>query len=173
MRWILPLAVVTNLGGFGCRSNAPSEAPAVVHPRTASYIGPVAPVLAADPVLPSLPTFDDDEPKIGGIAGTVVEPNGEPIVGAVLIATAESVAPFVVISDEDGTYVIDELPPDDYVVTLYYGDLTQEYRTTVGDELVELSLTMDTTPLSFHCGGGNMQNTYIVDEIDTTGLTFD
>jgi hypothetical protein len=79
------------------------------------------------------------------------------------------------ITDEEGAYVIEDLAPGDYLVTLYYIDMTIERTAHVEDELVELSQTIDYKPdpvtISFGCGM-SMENTYLVDGIDTTGLTF-
>jgi hypothetical protein len=62
----------------------------------------------------------------GTIRGTVVDRStGEPAPGATIVATSPGLAgEQVVISDEAGAYVISNLPPGTYELTVYYGDLT-------------------------------------------------
>ncbi len=119
---------------------------------------------------------DDDEPKVGAIVGTVVDVAGEPLVGAVIVVTTEStIGGPVAVTEDDGSYIIDDLPPDDYLVSIYYIDVLQEHRVTVVDEAVEVSSTFDLEPapvISFSCGV-SLENAYQVEGIDTTGLTFE
>jgi hypothetical protein len=170
MRWMLLLVLVG-----ACRSEREAPAPTRVHvPPSSKYIAPTV-----APVLPSIPVgvrFEDDEPSIGAIVGVVLDMGEEPIAGATLVATSKSLeGTMVAISEDDGSYIIDDLPPDDYLVTLYYVDEVQEYQATVGDEAVELNPTLvilpPTTVTIFGCGS-SLENTYVVDGIDTTGLTF-
>src|SRR5688572_17910073 len=62
------------------------------------------------------------------IRGTVVDQaTGEPVPGATIVATSPALAgEQVVISDEAGTYVISNLPPGTYALTVYYSDLVLE-----------------------------------------------
>ena len=177
MRWMLVLVVLAE-----CRStSAPASAPPA--PARVPIVSRPPPMLTPElVVVEALPWVDPDEPKIGAIAGVVVQPAGEPLAGVTVIVSGEGMkGAHTAITEEDGVYVIEDLPPDDYIVTLYFGDQSFERPATVGDDLVELSdmtIDPDAPPavevhLSFSCGGGTMQNTYFVDGIDTTGLTFE
>jgi len=171
MRWFLVL-----LATSGCRSQSTSPSPAPPSPARAAVAAAPLPTLAPEPLLvEELPWIDPDEPRVGAIAGTVLDTTNEPVIGAVLVATTDSSGSYTAITDDEGTYLIEELPPDDYLITLYYVDQTTEYRTTVGDEPVDVSPTIDITAqvgISFTGCGMSMENTYVVDGIDTTGLTF-
>jgi hypothetical protein len=177
MRWLVVLIALA-----ACRSQSGSGGASPSPARTAT-VPPPAPVLAVQPPLVELPDevpdelpwVDPDEPKIGAIAGVITDSHGEPIEGATLIATAETMPQLqAAISDETGSYILDGLAPDDYLITLYYVDHTEEHHVTVGDDLAELSMSFD--PDSHFslvgCGGGPVETQYFVDGIDTSGLTF-
>lgn len=172
-------ALVIIIAFAACRSQSAPPSPAPTPARVAQVLPP-APALVVEPLIDTpeeLPWVDPDEPKVGTIAGLVTDVHGEAMPGATLIATSESMlGAQTAISEEDGSYLIEDLAPDDYLVTLYFVDHSEEHHVTVGDDVAELSLTLD--PDSFPpvvfigCGGGNLENTYVVDGIDTSGLTF-
>ena len=66
----------------------------------------------------------------GAIQGVIADSRtGEPIAGVTAIATSPALAQTqTAITDERGTYKINELPPGDYLVTFYYADITVERR---------------------------------------------
>lgn len=175
MRWFPLIFAIA-----ACRSSSPAPT-APSGPPSAKPVSYIASAVAPALPVPVLPTLDDDEPKIGGLVGIVVDTSNEPLAGATLIVTSDALAaPLAMVTDEDGSFVFDELPPDEYLVTVYYIDVAVEYRAAVGDELVELSPRLDTSAVGvpdevvfFGCGGTSQENTYIVDGIDTTGLTFE
>lgn len=173
MRWLLVLSVVS-----ACRSQPTSPAPAPPSPaRVAPASVAPRPTLPPEPVLvEELPWVDPDEPEVGAIAGMIVDATNEPLAGVTVIVSGDEMTSQVAITDEDGSYAIEDLPWGDLLVSFYYIDLTIERRVQVEDELVEVHQTIDTGAagaVSFTGCGTSMVNTYIVDGIDTTGLTFD
>ncbi len=174
MRWLLVLSVVS-----ACRSQPTSPSPAPPSPARIAPRGVAPrPVLAPEPVLvEELPWVDPDEPEVGAVAGVIVDETNEPLAGATVIVSGDEMpVTQAAITDDDGAYAIEDLPPGDLVVTFYYLDVTIERRVQVADELVEVHQTIDTTAaggVSFTGCGTSLQNTYIVEGIDTTGLTFD
>jgi hypothetical protein len=64
----------------------------------------------------------------GAIQGTVKDgANGEKLAGVTVIVTSPSLSQTQTsITDENGYYVVNQLPPGDYLVTFYYADLTVE-----------------------------------------------
>lgn len=134
----------------------------------------------------------------GALHGVVRDAeNAERLAGVTVIATSPSVqGAQAAITDEQGYYAIAELPPGDYQVTFYYLDVTVE-RSGVQvssrvatpvmqtlqqdihpirpfvltlDESVDISLDNLPSTVSF-TGIESLQNTYVVDSVDVTGLT--
>lgn len=177
MRWLASLLLGLSVVS-ACRSQPTSPAPA---PPSPARVAPasVAPrtTLPPEPVLvEELPWVDPDEPEVGAIAGMIVDATSEPLAGVTVIVSGDEMPAQVAISDEDGSYAIEDLPWGELVVSFYYIDITIERRVQVEDELLEVQQTIDTGTtgaVSFTGCGTSMVNTYIVDGIDTTGLTFD
>jgi hypothetical protein len=63
---------------------------------------------------------------LGGIAGTFTEVTAHsPAVGATVVATSPAMhGEQAVISDDQGHYLVTQLPPGTYLVTIYYDDKT-------------------------------------------------
>ena len=66
--------------------------------------------------------------SVGSIEGVVTDAKtGEMLVGVTVIVTSAAlVNARTAVTDETGRYQITELPPGDYLVTLYYADITVE-----------------------------------------------
>src|SRR5580765_4672638 len=64
----------------------------------------------------------------GAVQGQVTDANtGEKLAGVTVIATSPAMqGTQTAITDENGFYKINELPPGEYLVTFYYADLTLE-----------------------------------------------
>jgi len=57
-------------------------------------------------------------PAAGTLRGTVTDPSGAAVVGATVLATSSSDQTFTTQSGKDGAYVLKNLPPDTYSVTI-------------------------------------------------------
>src|SRR5438132_14397202 len=64
----------------------------------------------------------------GAVQGTVTDSKtGDKLAGVTVIATSPSLPQAqTAITDENGQYKITDLPPGDYLMTFYYGDITLE-----------------------------------------------
>ena len=65
-------------------------------------------------------------PLLGAIAGTVIDQHCEPIAGATIFALAGKRTSHAEISDERGRFAVQDLPPGEYVVAVFYLDSTLE-----------------------------------------------
>jgi len=63
-------------------------------------------------------------PAVGAIGGTVVDHRCEPVAGATLVVRTHRGTARVRITDEDGGFAIDDLPPGEYGISVYYLDAT-------------------------------------------------
>ncbi len=77
---------------------------------------------------PSAPArVQPSSPVVGALAGTVIDDGCELIPGATVVMTGETtVGPRVEITDEGGRFAFADLPPDRYVISVYYLDSTLE-----------------------------------------------
>jgi hypothetical protein len=94
---------------------------------------------------PSAPTrVAARSPRLGAIAGTVVDPHCEPIAGATVFARIGSRMSRAEISDEHGQFAVQGLLPGEYVLAVFYLDSTLErggVRVRAGTvEQVQLSM---------------------------------
>ena len=69
----------------------------------------------------------------GAIYGVITDiDTGEPLAGVTVVATSPGSASQTALTDDKGTYKINELAPGEYIVTFYYVDATVERRIPVG-----------------------------------------
>ncbi|NVB79590.1 MAG: carboxypeptidase regulatory-like domain-containing protein [Kofleriaceae bacterium] len=82
-----------------------------------------APAALADP-----PPAEVTAGTSGAIQGAVTDDKtGERLVGVTVVVTSPALPQtLTAITDEDGTYRVDHIPPGDYTVTFYYADITTE-----------------------------------------------
>jgi outer membrane receptor protein involved in Fe transport len=128
----------------------------------------------------------------GAIQGTVVDQkDGSALAGVTVIATSPALAQTqTAITDEKGTYKINDLPPGDYLVTFYYADITVEHsgihvgigKTTpvfqkinqaqAGGEIVHVTATAPTIDPTSTTQGITIDQNYIKN-IPVPGRTFE
>lgn len=133
---------------------------------------------------------DGLQPNRAALQGQVRDAQtDEVLVGVTVVATSPALAGAqTAITDEHGYYEITDLPPGNYLVTFYYLDLTVE-RNGIGlwaGHANEVSQRLQQQPyepvvvtLDHREGEGvsftgveSQNNSYVVDSIDVTGLTF-
>lgn len=139
-RAVMGLGIVAVLGYLRMRGARDAVQPvftaSLVSARSAPSIATARPTRALPdrPVLaPEAPQLDDVELpslQIGPtldlpprtLYGRLVDENGEPWVGATLVATSHDLArgEMVVVTDENGDYRISEVPPGSCAITIYY-----------------------------------------------------
>lgn len=141
----------------------PSARPAIVRPPAAPIAykaPPPPPVLALAP--PTLvvnsevataldelfaTSFEDTPGAARSISGHARSLDGEPLAGVTVIATSStSSRSYTAITEENGAYVIADLPVlDGWVVTAYYADVTEEHPNmrTFADRTSVLDLVID------------------------------
>ncbi|HEY6039578.1 MAG TPA: carboxypeptidase regulatory-like domain-containing protein, partial [Kofleriaceae bacterium] len=113
----------------------------------------------------------------GSIAGVVIDrKTGEKLVGATVVATSPALqGEQVAISDEQGNFRINGLPPGSYQTTFYYGDATTQHAGVVvkDKQVAQLTQKLDQAQSK----GEVIQitgNTPIVDQSsEKSGLTID
>ena len=122
------------------------------------------------------------------IHGWTTDPTtGEPSAGVTITAVSPQLdGARTAISDDKGAYQLFDLPAGTYTLTFYYGEVTveREYVTvsSLSSARVDQQISMDqyievipiperTFEVSF-TGTESMENTYYIDGIDTTQLTF-
>jgi outer membrane receptor protein involved in Fe transport len=128
----------------------------------------------------------------GAIQGTVVDQkDGSALAGVTVIATSPAMAQTqTAITDEKGTYKINDLPPGDYLVTFYYADITVEHsgihvgigkstpvfqkinQANAGGEVVHITATAPTIDPTSTTQGITIDKNYIKN-IPVPGRTFE
>ena len=68
---------------------------------------------------------------VGTITGKVTDNGGSPVVGAIVFVEQEGHAD---VTDESGTYTIENVPLGDYTVTATFGTITNSEEATIVDE---------------------------------------
>jgi hypothetical protein len=185
-----------------CRHDAPggsSPSPAVHREavRSAPVPAPVLPPAEAEADPDPTAELEDVPADEAAVVGQIVDPaTGEPVAGAVVIATDGATRHLAAVSDEDGRYRLTGMTAGDVTLDIYYGDTTSEYRVTFAAGTVtvfdhELAPPVISIPvpgrtfdvalgaaagsqddsagysISSHCGG---ENVYIVDGADGEGM---
>jgi len=128
----------------------------------------------------------------GAIQGTVTDQkDGSALAGVTVIATSPALAQTqTAITDEKGTYKINDLPPGDYLVTFYYADITVEHsnihvgigkatpvfqkinQAQAGGEVVHVTATAPTIDPTSTTQGITIDKNYIKN-IPVPGRTFE
>jgi hypothetical protein len=111
--------------------------------------------------VPSFPASPDDQPFSASIAGTITDPSGAPIPGAVvkLTGVGESL-PLQAESDEDGRFVFLSVPPGEFHLTIsaqgfraqeftgtiHAGEhyLTPQIKLTLAEQMTQIMVTPET-----------------------------
>jgi outer membrane receptor protein involved in Fe transport len=146
--------------------------------------------LAAHLHAPNLASAQSD--TTGAIQGTVTDQkDGSALAGVTVIATSPSLAQTqTAITDEKGTYKINDLPPGDYLVTFYYADITVDHanihvgigkatpvfqkinQAQAGGEVVHVTATAPTIDPTSTTQGITIDKNYIKN-IPVPGRTFE
>jgi outer membrane receptor protein involved in Fe transport len=128
----------------------------------------------------------------GAIQGTVVDQkDSSALAGVTVIATSPALAQTqTAITDDKGTYKINDLPPGDYLVTFYYADITVEHsgihvgigkstpvfqkinQAQAGGEVVHVTATAPTIDPTSTTQGITIDKNYIKN-IPVPGRTFE
>ena len=146
--------------------------------------------LAAHLVAPNLAAAQSA--TTGAIQGTVADQkDGSGLAGVTVIATSPALAQTqTAITDDKGTYKINDLPPGDYLVTFYYADITVEHsgihvgigkatpvfqkinQAQAGGEVVHVTATAPTIDPTSTTQGITIDKNYIKN-IPVPGRTFE
>lgn len=178
MRWLALVVVV--IGVVAMRRSDSTPAVAAKPPPAARVVWPRSPPpppqLHVEPDTPELVVEEELEAEVdvshilaqiaeleaslrttGAVQGLVRDSNGEPMIGATVVATrGASDETLVAITDENGAYSIAYLVPGMYTVTIYYIDHATEFEhvgITAGS-ITPLYARIYADPIRVHDGEG-------------------
>ncbi|MFT3697495.1 MAG: carboxypeptidase-like regulatory domain-containing protein [Kofleriaceae bacterium] len=105
----------------------------------------------------------------GIVGGTLKDWNGEPAVGATVVATSPALqGEQVVITDENGTYMISALPAGYYTLTVYYNDMT-----TIRENVMVSEYTPQTSDLTLKYEPRERNIEVVADDPEPQEITID
>lgn len=115
---------------IGCACSGPPRPPEPPSNRGGPDVeaapSPVEPVRVKLVAAPDLPA------GTGAVTGTLLDSEGERIIGATVVVTSAALQGMqTAITEEDGTFEIRDLPPGRYAVTCYYAEQMLEHAIDV------------------------------------------
>jgi hypothetical protein len=109
-----------------------------------------------------------DAPPKGTLRGNVSDLAGQPVVGATVVVQSDE-GEQGEITDENGNYVIDEIPAERVIVRIYFGNRKVEAYADIDenatahlDTQISVPLPDETDAISFS-GATSFENDYIID----------